>query len=126
MLGLVTELQRFPDNEVIKGKLQMAQKALDRERAKLNWGPDPASLPLVSKDDVVRGVTGGKQWVILDGFVLDVARFIEQHPGGSSLIKVELGKDITEKFKGEYYKHSNAARNLAATMRVARVTGYWG
>jgi cytochrome b involved in lipid metabolism len=36
-----------------------------------------------------------------------------------------MGKDVTEKFKGATYKHSNAARNLAATLRIGRVQGYW-
>ena len=48
-----------------------------------------------------------------------------QHPGGAGLIKAELGADITEKFKGGYYKHSNAGNNLQATLRVARIQGYW-
>lgn len=33
--------------------------------------------------------------------------------------------DSTASFKGEVYKHSNAARNLAETLRVARIEGYW-
>lgn len=43
-----------------------------------------------------------------------------------------MGKDISAKFKqhevpeGKGYKHSNAALNLQATMRVARIQGYWG
>lgn len=41
------------------------------------------------------------------------------------LLKTEFGNDITEKFKGGYYKHSNAARNLQSTLRVARIQGYW-
>jgi hypothetical protein len=32
---------------------------------------------------------------------------------------------VQEKFKGGYYKHSNAARNMQAMYRVARVQGYW-
>lgn len=55
-----------------------------------------------------------------------------RHPGGFALLNTEVGKDITAKFKlhetadgARGYKHSNAAQNLQATMRVARIQGYW-
>ena len=70
-------------------------------------------------------VASGGQLVVLDGFVLDVSSFAKSHPGGEALLKADNGADITEKFKGAVYAHSNAARNLACTYRVARVQGYW-
>ena len=124
-LGLASELRRFPRNEIDKGQLQMQQKALNAAKAAINWGPDPATLPVWSKEKVATAVKGGAKYVILDGFVLDVAKFMGEHPGGTALITTELGNDITEKFKGGYYTHSCAARNLQATFRVARVAGYW-
>ncbi len=59
-----------------------------------------------------------EQWVILDDGVYAVGEFIHQHPGGKSLIKTNIGTDITEKFNGGVYLHSNAARNLLEMMRV--------
>ena len=154
-LGLAYDLNRFPDNEIVKGKLQMKQRALDSKKERLWWGPDPSTLPTLTKAEVAARVAGGAAWVVLDGFVVDVAEFVKTHPGGPALLSTEYGNDITAKFKGEVYAHSNAARNLACTMvrgggrggggrccpgcvaapasppspllpqRVARVTGYW-
>jgi len=123
--GLTYNLKRFPRNEIDKGKLQMKQKALDAKKERLDWGPDPATLPVYTRDQIADKVAAGKQWLILDGFVVDVEAFQAEHPGGKGILKVEMGKDVTEKFKGVIYKHSNAARNLAATLRVGRVQGYW-
>lgn len=158
-LGLAYDLRRFPSNEIVKGQLQMQQKALDAAKRTLNWGPDPDALKLYTRKEFESKVAdGGKQWAILDGFVLDLEHFAEQHPGGADLITsrvrtacslffpavssvdrsqivcnlntcvsicVQIGKDISEEFRGTYYKHSNAARNLQATMRVGRIQGYF-
>ena len=53
--GLTYDLLRFPNNEIEKGKLQMRQRALNAAKSELYWGPDPDSLPLVTKEKV-RGV----------------------------------------------------------------------
>ena len=50
-------------------------------------------------------------WLILDGFVLDVAPFVDEHPGGAKLLQADFGKDATAKFDGAVYNHSNAANN---------------
>lgn len=124
-VGMTYDLKEFPHNEVEKGKLQMRQKALDGEKKQLYWGPNPATLPILKREEIDRRVANGEKLVILDGFVLNVARFMQEHPGGDKIIALELGKDITEQFKGGVYKHSNAGRNLAQTLRVGRVEGYW-
>jgi stearoyl-CoA desaturase (delta-9 desaturase) len=124
-IGQTYELREFSHNEVEKGTLQMKQKNLDREKAMIYWGPNPALLPVITKDDLEKRVSAGEKLVILDGFILNVASFAKTHPGGDKIINLELGKDISEAFKGTVYKHSNAGRNLSATLRVARLQGYW-
>ena len=75
-------------------------------------------------DCAVAGVANGAKWVKLHGFVLDVSTWAKQHPGGDKLLLQEVGKDISTLFTsadeatGGYYKHSNAGKNLAATLRV--------
>lgn len=124
-LGLVYDLQMFPANEVVKGQLQMEQKALDAKKTRVNWGPNPATLPEMSDADFKKAVAGGKKWLIVNGFVLDVAAFAPSHPGGENLVRAYIGKDATAEFKGEVYRHSVAATNLSDTLRVARLKGYW-
>ena len=101
----------------------------------------------------------GRKLVILDGFVLDVEPFLQQHPGGAGILLAKVGKDVSFDFSQHerpladgdppelsrpqpprpgaavgggggggrvvgHYKHSNAARSLAETMRIARIDGY--
>ena len=125
LLGFAHDLRVFPQDEIIKGQLQMSQKALDARKGELSWGPDPSALKVLSSAAFAAGVASGKQWVTLDGFVLDVSLFAKDHPGGEGLLKDKIGEDVTDLFKGKAYKHSNAAHNVAHTLRVARVEGHW-
>jgi stearoyl-CoA desaturase (delta-9 desaturase) len=94
-IGQTYELREFSHNEVEKGTLQMKQKNLDREKAMIYWGPNPALLPVITKDDLEKRVSAGEKLVILDGFILNVASFAKTHPGGDKIINLELGKDIS-------------------------------
>lgn len=122
MAGIAHKLQRFSANEIKKGALQMAHKNLHEDMSRIFWGPDPAVLPEYTASEVARLVKEeGNAWVIVDGFVIDVQDFMEEHPGGPGYIKSSLGKDATAAFTGETYRHSNAAHNTARTLRVGRV-----
>jgi len=125
LVGLAYDLQTFPQNEIVKGQLQMQHKLLERQKQKLFWGPQPENLPLISEKEFVARAAAGERLMCVDGFALDVAEFMGRHPGGASLLSDRCGKDATSDFKGVYYKHSNAARNLVETLRVARIEGYW-
>lgn len=120
-LGLAYNLKRFPHNEIAKGKLQMIEKALMAKKRQINWGPDPKDLPAYTMQQIQDQVRLGEKWIVLEGFVVDVADFLHEHPGGAKIIELELGKDCTDKFFGKTYKHSNAAANLQQTYRIARV-----
>merc|ERR1711988_1844059 len=45
-------LKRMPDELIEKGKIVMKQKALDKRRATLNWGPCSSALPEISLEDL--------------------------------------------------------------------------
>jgi hypothetical protein len=144
------DLIETPAGEILKGELQMRQKALEAAKAAPEWGPHPDRLPAMSWADFTRAVAGGRKLVVLredavEGaggaapdrwFVLDVARMLNEadymmsHPGGTALLAGHVGTDITDKFNRHksaedpagYYKHSNAAHNSAVMLRVARLT----
>eukprot|EP00164_Ancoracysta_twista_P000409 GFYU01000557.1.p1 GENE.GFYU01000557.1~~GFYU01000557.1.p1 ORF type:complete len:776 (+),score=262.06 GFYU01000557.1:127-2454(+) len=118
--GLVSNLKRFPENEIQKGKVQMAMKALEQQSSVLDWGPEPETLPAMNQQEVKEGVECGRALVIIDGIVHDVGSFIDEHPGGVAMIRYDLGKDVTKKFNGAVYKHSRGARNLLSQFRIAR------
>lgn len=122
-LGLAFDLKTFPSNEVEKGRLQQAQKKLNQQRAKLDWGIPLERLPVLSWDDFVAQCAEGKALVAIGGVVHDVSGFVAQHPGGKAMISSGIGKDATAMFNGGVYDHSNAAHNLLSTMRVGIIRG---
>jgi len=59
---------------------------------------------------------------VVDGIVHDISKFIYHHPGGIKILEPRIGKDASVAFNGGVYRHSKAARNLAATMRVSKLS----
>ena len=122
-LGLAYNLKQFRSNEIEKGRVQQLQKKLDQKRAKLDWGIPLDQLPVIEWDDYVEQAKNGRGLIAVAGVVHDVTDFINEHPGGKSLIRSGLGKDATAMFNGGVYMHSNAAHNLLSTMRVGVIRG---
>ncbi|KAJ9063391.1 stearoyl-CoA 9-desaturase [Entomophthora muscae] len=121
LIGLTYELKVFPDNEVRKGELLMKQKKLDKVSATINWGVAIESLPVISFEVYQKECDGGKRWLLIDGVVHDVELFMNEHPGGIKYVRAYIGKDASAAFAGQVYDHSNGARNLMSSMRVARI-----
>jgi len=120
--GLVSHLVRFPKNEMLKAKHQVKQQKLDLLKKEIDWGTPIEQLPVMTMADVEFATTvKGRTLVIIENAVHDVDQFLDQHPGGRKLLQFWSGRDATQAFNGEVYKHSKAARNLVAHLRVARL-----
>eukprot|EP01103_Thecamoeba_quadrilineata_P017532 TRINITY_DN626_c0_g1_i1.p1 TRINITY_DN626_c0_g1~~TRINITY_DN626_c0_g1_i1.p1 ORF type:complete len:389 (-),score=36.90 TRINITY_DN626_c0_g1_i1:91-1257(-) len=117
-LGLAYDLKRFPENEVRKGVVLMKEKHIVAEKKTINWGIDLKSLPSYTMEEVKAKVESGKKWMVIEGAVLDVEDFVDEHPGGRSILLSYVGKDATAAFNGLVHDHHNAARNLSSQMRV--------
>lgn len=88
----------------------------------------PKDMPVISADNFDERVTKGEKLVILDDMVLDVTSFEYNHPGGTFLIKQNIGRDISKFFYGGYvlsnykgakpYNHSNFARLQVNSMII--------
>ncbi|KAJ8537884.1 hypothetical protein K7X08_014424 [Anisodus acutangulus] len=61
-------------------------------------------------------------WIIINGRVLDVTKFVEEHPGGEEVLIESAGKDATKDF--EYIGHSKAAKNLLLKYQIGYLQGY--
>lgn len=122
-LGLAYDLKQFRANEIEKGRVQQMQKMLDQKRSTLNWGTRLDHLPVLDWDDFIAQAKNGKCLIVIAGVIHNVADFINEHPGGRTLITSAIGKDATAIFNGGVYNHSNAAHNLLSTMRVAILRG---
>ncbi|KAJ1550121.1 hypothetical protein HK096_008650 [Nowakowskiella sp. JEL0078] len=123
-VGLTYNLKVFPQNEIEKGRVMMQQKKIDEIKKRLNWGVPLDSLSTISWPELTKKVKDeGKQWLVIDGIAFDVSKFINDHPGGKGFLRAAIGRDVTKSFNGGIYYHSNAARNLITSMRVAKVEG---
>jgi len=127
-MGAAWDLQRIPDNEIDKAKLQVRHEALEKkmaalesERSKIDWGPAVETLPVMTWQEVEKQHAEGKRLVVIDKTVLDVGEFMDKHPGGRGVLSFWAGRDATLAFQGEVYKHSKAAQNLLPHLRVARL-----
>lgn len=121
-VGLAYDLQTFSQNAIEQGLVQQSQKKLDKWRSRLNWGVPIEQLPVIEFDEF-KEQSKSRGLVLISGIVHDVTDFIDNHPGGKALIKSALGKDGTAVFNGGVYRHSNAAHNMLATMRVSVIRG---
>jgi stearoyl-CoA desaturase (delta-9 desaturase) len=115
LFGLTYNLNKFDDNLIAMNQVQMKAKGVE-------WGRDAASMEHLTMARVQERVKAGEQLTVLDGFCVDLAGFVKEHPGGAGYIKGSFGKDVTDVMRGTVYKHSNAAHNLAAGRRIGFVT----
>ncbi|KAL6974865.1 hypothetical protein U1Q18_005551 [Sarracenia purpurea var. burkii] len=63
-------------------------------------------------------------WFIINGRVLNVTAFLEEHPGGSEVLIESAGKDATKDF--DDIGHSKAAKNLLLKYQVGILQGHNG
>ncbi|KAJ5564614.1 hypothetical protein N7513_000856 [Penicillium frequentans] len=122
-VNLASDLKRFPENEIQKGKYQQIQRQLELRRQEISWGAPIEELPVWSDEDYTQMVNNGRSLLLVDGVVHDIAHFVDQHPGGKNFLLQNIGKDATRLFHDSaIHAHSNAAENLLSTMRLARVS----
>ena len=85
----------------------------------------------MSPNEFNEKVNGGEKLVILDGYVLDIGKFMDDHPGGRFSMEHNIGRDISKFFHGGYsleftqklknHTHSSDARRLANKLIIARL-----
>lgn len=118
-LGLAYDLKEFPSNEVTKGQIFMAEKRIQAQKEKLDYGVPLSKLPIYTwKEFQDLVVNENKKWILIEGVLYDVEKFMREHPGGVKYLSTAVGKDMTTSFNGGVYNHSNGARNLMTSLRV--------
>jgi stearoyl-CoA desaturase (delta-9 desaturase) len=131
LLGQVRNLRKANQSTIDMCLVQQQQRLLDDIRSQLNWGIPIAKLPLFTPDEfrMLAASSTDRFLVVVSGIIHDVTPFAHDHPGGVPLMKASHGKDATQAFSGAVYQHSNAAKNLLATMRIGKLDGseriYW-
>jgi len=118
----VPKLSRAPDSEIRKAMVNMEIIKAQEKRNLYDWGVDSSLLPVMTYEQYKqKQEQEGKEWVLVDEFVLDVSSFTNDHPGGAKVLKNYYGKDATKAFHGGLNDHTKAANTMAAMFRVARV-----
>ena len=59
-------------------------------------------LKVMTSEEFDYKVKNGAKLVILDGYVLDIASFINDHPGGRFSLNHNIGRDVSKFFHGGY------------------------
>ncbi|MFM8192371.1 MAG: cytochrome b5 domain-containing protein [Actinomycetota bacterium] len=57
--------------------------------------------------------TNSSCWTVIDGYVYDLTRWINSHPGGAGAIRSLCGVDGTASFSGQHANQSSPAQRLS-------------
>lgn len=66
----------------------------------------------ITKAEFNAAIGVGCQWLIVDGYVIDVGRYLPRHPGGPELIQPHIGTDGTTAFMEIHGSTTKAKRQL--------------
>eukprot|EP00462_Mataza_sp_D1_P012976 CAMPEP_0175149598 /NCGR_PEP_ID=MMETSP0087-20121206/17338_1 /TAXON_ID=136419 /ORGANISM="Unknown Unknown, Strain D1" /LENGTH=642 /DNA_ID=CAMNT_0016435319 /DNA_START=106 /DNA_END=2034 /DNA_ORIENTATION=- len=62
--------------------------------------PNVSDLPTLTMDEVAKHNTEADMWVVIHGKVVDVTKFLPEHPGGVAILKQYAGTVADEGFDG--------------------------
>uniref|UniRef100_A0A7S0YUG8 Fatty acid 2-hydroxylase n=1 Tax=Hemiselmis tepida TaxID=464990 RepID=A0A7S0YUG8_9CRYP len=77
-----------------------------------------------SWEEIRKHDSEGDAWVVMEGKVFNVSKFLNDHPGGSSIVMGHLGTDIGEVWDDEdYHSHSGSAKKILQKYCIGVVEG---
>ncbi|KAI9365446.1 cytochrome b5-like heme/steroid binding domain-containing protein [Zopfochytrium polystomum] len=80
-----------------------------------------ADVKVFAWDEVHSHNTRKSCYMVIDGLVIDVTKFLEEHPGGEDVLLEQGGVDATTAF--DEIGHSDDARELMKKMAVGKISG---
>lgn len=89
--GVASHLGGASQSETKKGKGEVAASSGAASSS-------PSSSGTYTMDEVAAHTKKDDIWVVIDGQVLDVTKFLPDHPGGEKAILIYAGRDATEEF----------------------------
>lgn len=78
-------------------------------------------LKAYTLDEVSQHNTVEDLWVVYNGGVYDITKYIDEHPGGEEVVIDVAGTDATEAF--EDIGHSDDAREILKGLLIGKVEG---
>lgn len=80
-----------------------------------------ADLKVYTFEEVAKHTTADDLWVVYNGRVYDVSKYIDEHPGGEEVVLDVAGIDATEAFND--IGHSDDAHDILKGLLVGKVEG---
>lgn len=80
-----------------------------------------SDLQEFTADEVAKHDTLEDLWVIYNGEVYDITKYIDEHPGGEEVVVDCAGTDATEAF--DDIGHSDEAKEILASLKVGKLKG---
>jgi len=87
-----------PSSAPAPPKSQSASAPVSPAPAKPTAPAVPTAKKVYTWSEVAKHKTEGDCWVVVNGEVLDVTKFLPDHPGGKKAIMLFAGKDASEEF----------------------------
>lgn len=78
--------------------------------------------PKMTKRDFVQRCEKGEALIVIEGWVINIRPYLDQHPGGQEILQEFIGRDATLAFSGGLNHHSQAARLIAMKHRIAKIS----
>lgn len=78
-------------------------------------------LKVFTFEEVAKHTTADDLWVVYNGKVYDVTKYIDEHPGGEEVVLDVAGIDATEAFND--IGHSDDAHDILKGLLVGKVEG---
>lgn len=78
-------------------------------------------LPSISRAEVARHCHPNDCWVIIDGKVCDLSKYLLQHPGGPKILLDKAGRDCTQDFDRAHGLHNNRVLGMLSPYVIGPV-----
>ncbi|KAI8812657.1 protein CYTB-5.1, partial [Cladochytrium replicatum] len=78
-----------------------------------------ASLKTFEWADIASHNKRKDTWMVIDGKVYDITKFLDEHPGGEEVLLEQAGVDATEAF--DEIGHSDDAKELLKTYLIGQI-----
>ena len=76
---------------------------------------------IISMEEVKKHNTKKSLWIVINGNVYDVTKFLEEHPGGTKPLLVFAGKDATESFRSIKNHDSEKVRGFMKYFHIGKL-----
>jgi stearoyl-CoA desaturase (delta-9 desaturase) len=124
-LGLAWNLKTAPIERINRSRADTMRLEIEQLKPMMKNELESPKLPILTLSDMDKAVKQGKQWLIIDNYVVDCSKFLCSgplvHPGGSEILRAYIGKDCSQAFHQTKNQHTQSAQKLMRTLAVGKI-----